>query len=114
MKGEHSLIKQRINGFKPFGVWISHAPTPYFDEWHKNGTTFLYPEIQILQYENPAALDLRFVIGLTVHVSGCNDYRKSRRLHDALVEAKAARVITVCGGILIDSFYGEFDDYVPE
>jgi hypothetical protein len=67
MKGEHSLIKQRIDGFKPFGIWISHAPTPYFDEWHKNGTTFLYPEIQILQYENPAALFMYLDAMITVN-----------------------------------------------
>ena len=114
MRGHEALIKQRIDGFKPFGVWISHAPTPDWKSWNKNNCTFDYPEIQILQHENPAALDLRFVIGMIVHVSGCKDYQKAKRLHGFLVDAKAQRVLTVCNGILIDSWYGEFDDYVTE
>jgi hypothetical protein len=114
MKGDAALIKQRVGGFKPSGVWISHAPTPYWNTWSKFNETFDYPEIQILQYENPDALDLRFVVGLTVHVSGCKNYQKAKRLHDSLVDAKAYRVLTVCNGILIDSWHGEFDDYVPE
>jgi hypothetical protein len=41
-------------------------------------------------------------------------YAKAKRLHEALVEAKAKRVITVCGGLIIDSESGEWSDYVPE
>jgi hypothetical protein len=42
------------------------------------------------------------------------EYAKAKRLHKALVEAKAKRVITVCGGLIIDSESGEWDGYVPE
>jgi hypothetical protein len=49
-----------------------------------------------------------------VHVSGCKNYAKAKRLHQAFVEAKAKRVLTVSGGTLIDSELGEYDGYVPE
>lgn len=82
--------------------------------WDKFADTLPYPEIEILHNEAPESLDLRFVIGLTVHVSGSPDYQKAKRLHDALVAAGASRVITLAPNVLIDSEQGEFDDYVPE
>lgn len=114
MKGDHALIALRMDGYTPKGVWISHAPTPDWNTWDKSSMTVLYPELQILPTEHPASLDLRLVVGLTVHVSGCDDYRKAKRLHEALIASGARRVITVCGSVLIDSETGEWDDYVPE
>ena len=114
MKGDHALIALRMDGYTPKGVWISHAPTPDWGTWDKVSTTVFYPELQILPTEHPASLDLRLVVGLTVHVSGCDDYRKAKRLHEALIASGAHRVITTCGGVLIDSETGEWDDYVPE
>jgi hypothetical protein len=82
--------------------------------WHLSADTLPYPEVEILPSENPDNLDLRFVVGLTVHVSGCDDYKVAKRLHEALKRAAARKVITVCGGLIIDSESGEWDDYVPE
>jgi hypothetical protein len=82
--------------------------------WHLAADTLPYPEIEILPTENPEVLDLRFVVGLTVHVSGCNDYKMAKKLHEALKQAAARRVITVCGDLIIDSETGEWSDYVPE
>lgn len=114
MRGHEALIALRRDKKRPQGVWISHNRSPDCLVWHLSATTLPYPEIEILPSENPAALDLRFVVGLTVHVNGCNDYEKAKRLHDALVAAGARRVISVVNDVLIDSKLGEFDGYVPE
>lgn len=114
MRGHEALITLRREKKRPQGVWISHRRSPDAMVWHLSATTLPYPEIEILPSENPAALDLRFVVGLTVHVNGCNDYEKAKRLHDALVAAGARRVISVVDDVLIDSKLGEFDGYVPE
>jgi hypothetical protein len=114
MRGHEALITLRREKKRPQGVWISHNRSSDCLSWHLYADTLPYPEIEILPTENPAALDLRFVVGLTVHVNGCGDYQKGKRLHDALRAAGARRVISVIGDVLIDSERGEFDGYVPE
>jgi hypothetical protein len=116
MKGHDALIALRKRGFKPAGVWICHAQDPSrgWASWTRYAGHDRYPEVEILPTEAPELLDLRFVVGLVAHVSGMKLYAKAKRLHEALVEAKAKRVITVCGGLIIDSESGEWSDYVPE
>lgn len=116
MKGHDALIALRKQGFKPAGVWICHAhdPSRGWASWMRYAGHDRYPEVEILPTEVPELLDLRFAIGLVAHVSGMKEYAKAKRLHKALVEAKAKRVITVCGGLIIDSESGEWDGYVPE
>ena len=116
MKGHDKLVEHRKLGKPVAGVWICHGEdnSKSWMQWDKYRGFDLYPEVQISQTESPGLLDLRFAVGLVVHVSGCKNYQKAKRLHEALVEAKAKRVLTVCGGTLLDSEYGEFDDYVPE
>ena len=114
MRGHQALIALRRDKKRPQGVWISHRASPDCMVWHLHADTLPYPEIEILPTESPEALDLRFVVGLIVHVNGCEDYNAGKRLHDALVKAGAQRVITVIGDVLIDSVSGEWDSYVPE
>lgn len=116
MRGHDALIALRKQGFKPAGVWICHAedPSRSWASWSRYAGHERYPEVEILPTEVPDLLDLRFTVGLTVHVSGMKDYAKAKRLHKALVEANAKRVITVCGDLIIDSEFGEWDGYVPE
>ena len=114
MRGHEALITLRRQKKRPQAVWISHSPSPDCLTWHQYADTLPYPEIEILPTESPEALDLRFVVGLPVHVSGCKDYKKAKKLHDALKTAGASRVTTVVNGLIIDSEIGEIDDYVPE
>jgi hypothetical protein len=114
MRGHHALIDLRRQKKRPQAVWISHSPTPYCLTWNQYADTLPYPEIEILPTESPETLDLRFVVGLPVHVSGCNDYKKAKKLHDALLAAGAARVTTLVNELIIDSEIGELDEYVPE
>lgn len=116
MRGHDALIELRKNGRQPRGVWVCHEfdATKGWSAWHKVAGHDQYPEVEILPTEVPELLDLRFVVGLIVHVSGMRDYAKAKRLHQALVDAKAKRVITVCGDLLIDSEFGEWSEYVSE
>jgi hypothetical protein len=116
MKGHDALIAMRKEGGKPKGVWICHAVdnAKGWATWQKYKGFDAYPEVEILPTEVPELLDLRFAVGLVVHISGMNLYEKAKRLHKAFVDAKAKRVITVCGGLIIDSESGEWSDYVPE
>ena len=114
MRGHQALIALRREKKRPQGVWIAHTASPDCMVWHLSADTLPYPEIEILPTESPETLDLRFVVGLVVHVSGCHDYKIGKRLHDALVAAGAKRVVTMIGDVLIDSESGEWDSYVPE
>lgn len=114
MRGHVALIAMRMDRKRPQGVWIAHRRSPDAMKWDKAADTLPYPEIEILPSENPANLDLRFVTGLIVHVSGCTNYKKAKILHKALLEAKARQVITVVNEIIIDSETGEWNDYVPD
>ncbi len=118
MKGHDALIEMRKAGGKPAGVWINYAydPSRSWAFWPKYKGFDKYPEVEILPSEIPELLDLRFVIGLTVHASVpvAGDFVRARRLHKAIVNAKAKRVITVCGDLIIDSEFGEWNGYVPE
>jgi hypothetical protein len=114
MRGHEALIDLRRDKKRPQGVWITQTPSKDCMTWHKSVETLPYPEIEILPSEIPESLDLRFVIGLMVHVSGCKNEKKAMRLHYALLNAGAARVLTDVNGLLIDSELGVCDDYVPE
>lgn len=113
MKGADAVFAMRRAGKRPKGVWITQTESPYCLMWQKYDDLHAYPEIEILATENPESLDLRFIVGLTAHVSG-KTYQSGKRLHHALLKSGAKRVITVVGGVLIDSEHGESNDYVPD
>jgi hypothetical protein len=116
MRGQDALIAFRKEGGRPSGVWVSHAADPHkgWSSWNKYKGHDRYPEVEILPTEVPELLDLRFAVGLVVHVSGMSSHKKAKSLHDAFIAANAKRVITVCGNLIIDSESKEWSDYVPE
>lgn len=114
MKGSDAVFLMRRGGGKPHGIWVARSPSIQALEWSKYDDCTGYPEIEILPSEIPEFLDLRFSVGLTVHISGGSVYAKEKRLMDAFLKAGARRVICLCGGLLMDSKSGEWDDYVPE
>jgi hypothetical protein len=114
MRGHQALIALRMAKKRPSGVWVNLGKSIDCLTWDKHADTLPYPEIEILPTENADALDLRFVVGLTVHISGCNNYKIAKKFHEAFLRAAAHRVITVVGDLIIDSEHGESDSYVPE
>lgn len=116
MRGHQQLIKLRIAGLTPRGVWVNYGEDKANNclYWSKWDDLLPYPEIEILPIEIINHLDLRFSVGLTVHLSTKENFEKTLKLHKAFLAAKAKRVISVCSGYLIDSETGVYSDYVPE
>jgi hypothetical protein len=81
MTGHEPLIAMRRNGFKPAFVWLSEA-----------GFTPSTHEVHIAKTDIPEALDLRFLVGVTVLAESQNRERLGQILK-ACMEAKARRVI---------------------
>jgi hypothetical protein len=82
VNGQQEILKMRRNGFKPAYVWLQDsglAPTDY--------------AVTLAKTDNPATLDLRFLVGTTVLAESDNRQRLSAMLK-ACMAAKAARVIT--------------------
>jgi hypothetical protein len=116
MNGHQELIRMRMAGGGMRSLWIYHGkdPSKQWSNWHTTFQTLDYPDVEIQQHEDPNMLDLRYVIGLTVHVAGSRNYKKSVKLHNALLQAKAKQVITCVDEIIIDSATREWGGYVPE
>lgn len=82
MNGQQTILKMRRNGFKPAYVWLQDsglAPTDY--------------AVTLAKTDNPAALDLRFLVGTTVLAESDNRDRLGAMLK-ACMAAKAHRVVT--------------------
>jgi len=101
MKGHENLIKMRLAGKKPNAIWVYLRAYP---KWDFNWEVFSpdKPEVFIAPEDNIRLLDLRFAVGLTVHIIG-NDEVRTRDVLSALVAANAKRVIAVLGDEVIDT-----------
>jgi hypothetical protein len=115
MKGHVELLKLRIDGFKPRGLWVcyGHDPLKGWNTWSKAGDTLAFPEIEILPIENINQLDLRFAVGLTVHIASNENITKLKKIHNAFVSAKAKSVFVSSKKCLILPSGSVLDDYVP-
>lgn len=99
MTGHQPLLALRRAGCHPSSVWIADGIEPACVDWQKHPWhgipgEFL-PSVRIDEEDIVDALDLRFVVGLNVHVRGDRGERRLRRLYAAVVEAKPARAIAV-------------------
>lgn len=113
MRGHQEIIKMRLDRVAPKAIFVYYGEdkSKAWSSWPKYSIEFA--DIEILPIENINQLDLRFAVGLPVHISTNEPYKKVKALHDAFLQAKALRVTTVCGQVLINNLE-EYDDYVPE
>jgi hypothetical protein len=113
MRGHQEIIKMRLDRVAPKAIFVYYGEdkSKSWANWPKY--TIEFPDVEILPIENINQLDLRFAVGLPVHISSSQPYKKVKALHNAFLAAKASRVTTVCGQVLINNFE-EYDDYVPE
>ena len=112
MKGHQEIIKMRLDRVAPKAIFVHYGEdkTKSWASWHRH--TIDFPDVEILPIENINALDLRFAVGLPVHITSREPYHKVKALHKAFLASKAIRVHTVCNGILMNNLE-EYDDYVP-
>jgi len=82
MNGQQSILKMRRDGLKPVYVWLQDSGLSPGDF-----------AVTLAKTDNPAALDLRFLMGTTVLAESDNRARLGAMLN-ACMAAKAARVIT--------------------
>ncbi len=98
MTGAEQLQRMRRAGRWPESVWIVDGEQGMRAcDWHEQPnclTRQWEAELQLSEQDIPETLDLRCCIGLTVHVSAMRGESRGRRLHQALIDAQAQRVLT--------------------
>lgn len=97
MTGHEALHKMRRNKLVPRAVWITDGDDVRARDWHEEPNCCDLQKhacISIAETDIPETLDFRSVVGLEVHLSGERGPVRLRRLHAALIDAEARRVIT--------------------
>jgi len=95
MKGHENLINMRLAGKKPQAVWFYLRDYPEFKyHWDSYSGGYAMPEVFVSPDDNIKLLDLRFVVGMTVHVIGWHNDR-IKDICEALINAKAKVVYAV-------------------
>lgn len=97
MTGLETLQAMRRARRVPRCVWITDGDDVRARDWNEEPN---YADMQrhavlsIAANDIPEALDFRCCIGLEVHVAGDRGEARARRIHAALIDAEAKRVIT--------------------
>jgi hypothetical protein len=97
MNGHEALQRMRRDKRAPRCVWITDGDDVRARDWQNEPNCFdlqKHAVISIAADDIPEALDFRCCIGLEVHVAGDRGAARARRLHAALIDAGARRVIT--------------------
>ncbi len=100
MRGHEPIIAMRRSGKRPGIVFLNDFPCK--TDWAEYGE---HATVQILPGEAIEALDLRFLVGLTVAASGSTDER-ARKLLEACKTA-GAKTIVATGPEVPGDHYGE-------
>lgn len=97
MTGHEQLRKMRRAKRVPRAVWITDGDDIRAHDWHEEINCVdqqRHAVISIAAGDIPEALDLRSVVGLEVHFCGERGEARAKRIHAALIDAEARRVIT--------------------
>lgn len=97
MTGAETLRAMRRAGKVPRCIWLVDGDSVRAVGWHSQTNPFdgqFHAAIGVAHTDIPEVIDLRFVVGLTVHLSAERGDARARRLHMALVDAGARCVIT--------------------
>lgn len=96
MRGHEPLLAMRRRGMRPPSVWLTDAPQPkpLADgtrlDWWAFGK-LLPAEVTLEPGDHPLRTDLRFVVGMTVHLH-LDDPERLRAFARACIDAGAVRV----------------------
>lgn len=97
MNGHLPLIDLRKQGYKPEAVFVIDGDCDHPNDWHRPRYTRTGPliaEVRIAANDNPQTLDLRWAVGLQIHLSAWRSLERGKRLHAALIAAKPKQVLT--------------------
>lgn len=98
MNGHQQIIAMRRDGRKPVAVWITDGFDPMANKWHLEPNCMdgrMYASVQVESLDIPEALDLRFLVGMNVHVAGDRENSRTRRLYASVVAAKPRLAICI-------------------
>ena len=87
MTGHQQLLAMRRKGFKPAGVCVVDGGSIFASDWHEAPNSYdgqFHAEVQIDEHDIPEALDLRFLIGLSVVLVGERGDARARRESDPM------------------------------
>jgi hypothetical protein len=101
MNGHQALIAMRRDRRVPRCVWVTDGDDPRAKDWDdeiNHADQRRHAVIELAASDIPEALDFRCVVGLEVHVSAERGVARATRIHEALIEAKAEKVITSIHG----------------
>lgn len=90
MIGHQPLINLRMSGKAPKYISLEDHRSMNAKDWHEWDDS----PVICIHKDDLHTLDLRFVVGLTVHFSSF-DERRAKAIHQKLIDNKA-RVITSC------------------
>lgn len=97
MTGHQPLIAMRRQGYRPEAVHLIDGDVVGLNEWQNHANPYtgtVQAEVRIAADDVPEALDLRWVVGMPVHVHAWRSVSRARRIHEALIAAKPATVMT--------------------
>lgn len=99
MTGHEQLKKMRLMGMKPQAVWVVDYQTQISRDWHAPRTLTgkpmeqHQPSVSIEPTDKINSLDMRFLVGLVVHVSSSEE----KRAKALFKQCKAAGASIVIG-----------------
>ncbi|MDS1141730.1 hypothetical protein RE432_14915 [Pusillimonas sp. SM2304] len=109
MRGQNAILQMRMGGYRPALVWLLVLDSECPRRRHLDAETTLQespmPEIHVGMEDNPAELDLRVLVDLTVLLQGM-DRNRVRAVFTRLKSFDPARVV-VSGADF-------FHDYSPQ
>ena len=97
MTGHQALLTMRRENRIPRCVWITDDDDVRALNWHEevnHADQQRHAVIALAKSDVLEALDFRCCVGLEVHVAGMRGSARATRVHNALIDAKARRVIT--------------------
>lgn len=97
MNGHQPLQTMRRAHRVPRCVWITDGDDIRSRDWHQEPNCTdqqRHAVLSLAESDIPETIDFRCVIGLEVHLAAERGESRARRLHAALIEAGAKRVIT--------------------
>lgn len=97
MTGDQALRAMRHSHRTPRCVWITDGDDVRARDWSdevNHADQQRHAVLSLAESDIPEALDLRCCVGLEVHVAGLRGSARATRIHNALIDAEARRVIT--------------------